>query len=115
MSSNYSLTPSTTDDEENPEDVADTKKIVMPSKVTDSEEVPNVPTLSASMQDFLSKIAQDFRATMDTYIAETEKDLCLRILELEEEIKQKDSTIRDLQLQCAQEVSEETIAVDDVP
>lgn len=72
MSSNYSLTPSTSDDESNEDDEETNTENALQEEITDKptpvKKVPKMPSKSESMEDFIKKIVCDFKATMDSYI-----------------------------------------------
>lgn len=72
MSSNYSLTPSTSDDESNEDDeetnIENALQEDSSDKPSPAKKVPKIPSNSESMEDFIKKIVCDFKATMDSYI-----------------------------------------------
>lgn len=72
MSSNYSLTPSTSDDESSEDDEETNTENALQEDSTDkpspAKKVPKMPSKSESMEDFIKKIVCDFKATMDSYI-----------------------------------------------
>lgn len=86
MSSNYSLTPSTSEEEEeereaNKVEVKTEKSLQQNTadKVT-SVKVPSLPSGADNMQEFVTKIVCDFKATMDSYIVSVSRFFSLSLI-----------------------------------
>ncbi|CAL1290321.1 unnamed protein product [Larinioides sclopetarius] len=121
MSSNYSLTPSTTENDEDIEDDEDDGGVKEEKDRKESSSVPpeidktiEGPDLPPELKSIIFNIVMGIKDKVDEIILQSEKKTIDEIVMLKERIKQQDALIEYLEMRCAQELGDESLKTEDV-
>ncbi|GBL94991.1 hypothetical protein AVEN_187500-1 [Araneus ventricosus] len=121
MSSNYSLTPSTTENDEDIKDDEDDGGVKAEKNRKESSTVPpeiyktiEGPDLPPEMKSIIWNIVMGIKDKVDEIILQSEKKTIDEIIMLKERIKQQDALIEYLEMRCAQEPGDESAKTEGV-
>ncbi|GIY48787.1 cyclic nucleotide-gated channel cone photoreceptor subunit alpha [Caerostris darwini] len=105
MSSNYSLTPSTTENDQDSQSIKDAEGVKVEEKKTDDPALSGIeaPELPPEVRNMIWKIVMGIKDKVDDLIMASEKKTIDEIVMLKERIKQQDALIEYLEMRCAQE------------
>ncbi|GIY10013.1 uncharacterized protein CEXT_764281 [Caerostris extrusa] len=105
MSSNYSLTPSTTENDQDSQSIKDAEGVKVEENKGEDPTISGIeaPELPPEVRNMIWKIVMGIKDKVDDLIMASEKKTIDEIVMLKERIKQQDALIEYLEMRCAQE------------